>query len=113
MAYHAPMKTILSLAALACAVASGPGQAADKPVTGLDVANYRNSIANGCALQGRRLKHAQADIDRRCKCVLDTLVKRVTEDEWKRAADFARQGKDKDEAAVLARHNAALKACSK
>ena len=107
------MKTSLGIAAVLAALSSAPVQAAPKDITGLDVSMYRDSIANGCRIQGRRLKHAQGDIDRRCKCVVATLVKRVSQDEWKRAADFARQGKQKEEAAVLARHNDALKACSK
>ena len=96
-------------AALAAGIAAAQGS--PKGVTGLDVASYKASVETGCRDQGRRLRHPWAQVSRRCTCVIDTLNSRLTPQEWERATSFARQGKEKDEARVLAPHLGALKGC--
>lgn len=103
------------MTALACAAVLAAGistaQSNTKGVTGLDVAAYKASVETGCRDQGRRLRHPWAQISRRCNCVIDTLNSRLSAEEWKRAAYFAKQRKEQDEARVLAPHRAALKGC--
>lgn len=103
--------------ALACAmflaVAVPTAHGNPKAVTNLDVAAYRASVEAGCRDQGRRLRHSWAQVQSRCKCVVDTLDARLSKDEWKRATDFAQQRKEQDEAKVLAPHMGALKGCEK
>lgn len=106
------MRPILAAAAALSAAAGITAAHADtKGVTALDVASYKASVETGCRDQGRRLRHAWADVGRRCKCVVETLDSRLTRDEWKRAAHFAQQRKEQEEAMVLAPHMAALKKC--
>ena len=103
------------ITALACAAAFAAGIAAaqgnTKGITGLDVAAYKASVETGCRDQGRRLRHPWEQVGRRCKCVVDTLNSRLSQEEWRRAALFAQQRKEQDEARVLAPHMAALKGC--
>ena len=105
------------ITALACAAAFAAGIAAaqgnTKGITGLDVAAYKASVETGCRDQGRRLRHPWVQVSRRCTCVIDTLNSRLTPQEWERATSFARQGKEKDEARVLAPHLGALKGCER
>lgn len=108
------MKYMTGLAgAVALAAGVSMAQGNTKGVTGLDVAAYRASVEAGCRDQGRRLRHPWGQVSRRCKCVLDTLNSRLSQEEWKRAAYFAQQRKEQDEAKVLAPHRAALKLCEK
>lgn len=107
-----PMHPILALAgALVLAAGASAAHGDPKDVTNLDVATYKASVESGCRDQGRRLGHPWTQVQRRCKCVVDTLESRVSKDEWKRATSFAQQRKEHDEAAVLAPHMAALKRC--
>ena len=103
------MTALACAAALAAGVATAQGNT--KGVTGLDVAAYKASVETGCRDQGLRLRHPWGQVGRRCKCVVDTLNSRLSQDEWKRATLFAQQRKEQDEARVLAPHMAALKGC--
>lgn len=94
---------------LAGAVATA--SASPKDVSRLEVATYKDAVGMGCRDQGRRLGHPREQIERRCKCVIDTLNARLTAEEWKRATFFAQQRKEQDEARVLSPHVGALKAC--
>ena len=98
-------------ASLAAFAASLAAHAQPSEVTRLDVAAYKNAVSMDCRAQGRRLKHSVQQIERRCRCVVDTLNRRMTDEEWRRATQFAKQGDGKGEAQALARHSAALKAC--
>jgi len=103
------------MTALACAVVIAASLSTahgnTKGVTGLDVAAYKASVEAGCREQGRRLRHSWEQVGRRCKCVVNTLNSRLSKEEWRRAAYFAQQRKEQDEALVLAPHMGALKGC--
>lgn len=105
------------ITALACAAALAAGvstaQTGAQGVSGLDVAAYKASVEAGCREQGRRLRHTWEQVGRRCKCVVDTLGARLSQEEWKRATLFARQRNEQGEAKVFAPHMAALKRCEK
>lgn len=108
------MKSILlAMAATLAAAGIAAAQADPKGVTALDVASYRAAVETGCRDQGRRLRHAWAEVGRRCKCVVETLDSRLTREEWRRATYFAQQRKDEEEAKVLAPHMAAVRGCEK
>lgn len=105
---------LLAAAATVIAVAAiTTARAAPKGVTAVDVAAYKASVETGCRDQGRRLRHAWAEVGRRCRCVVETLDSRLTAEDWKRATDFAQRGKGQEEAKVLAPHMAAVKRCEK
>lgn len=108
------MKPILAVAAaLVAAAGISTAHADPKGVSALEVASYMASVETGCRDQGRRLRHSWEQVGRRCKCVVETLNARLTQDEWKRATYFAQQRKEQEEAKVLAPHMAALKGCEK
>lgn len=105
---------LLAAAATLVAVAAITTARGDpKGVTAVEVAAYKASVESGCRDQGRRLRHAWAEVGRRCNCVLETLDSRLTKEDWKRATDFAQRGKGQEEAKVLAPHMAAVKRCDK
>jgi len=65
----------------------------------------------GCRDQGLGLGDVPEQVERRCKCALATLNARLSAEEWKRATFFAQQRRSREEAAVMAPHTQALKAC--
>lgn len=82
-----------------------------KDVSRLDVATYKDAVGMGCRDQGRRRGDPRERVERRCKCVIETLNARLSDEEWKRATFFAQQRKEQEEARVLSRHMAAVNAC--
>lgn len=108
------MKPILAVAAaLVFAATITIAHAAPKGISAVEVASYKASVETGCRDQGRRLRHPWGQVEQRCNCVFETLNSRLTQEEWKRAAGFAQQRKEQDEAKVLAPHMAAVKRCEK
>lgn len=97
------MKPILAVAAALLAAAGITTAHADpKGVSAVEVASYKASVEAGCRDQGRRLRHPWGQVEQRCNCVFETLNSRLTQEEWKRATDFAQQRKGQEEAKVLA-----------
>jgi hypothetical protein len=107
------MKKVTGILAAIVALAGGATTAYGSPkdVSRLEVATYKDAVGMGCRDQGRRRGHPRDQVERRCKCVIDTLNARLTEEEWKRATFFAQERKEQDEARVLSPHMGAVKAC--
>lgn len=106
------MRNVLAVlvAALSSACVGAPHLNASE-VSALEVSVYKTGMGMGCRDQGKGLGHSPEQVERRCKCVEETLAARISEEEWKRATFFAQQKRDRDEAQVLAPHMPAVRAC--
>ena len=80
-------------------------------VSAFQVAGYRAGVGMGCRAEGRRLGHSPELVERRCKCLVDTLNAKLSEDDWRRATFLAHQKQDREEAQVFAPHMPAVRAC--
>ena len=96
---------------LAAAGMAAPA-AATEP-TQLELAMYKDHVRSSCQAQGKQRNDPWPQVQRRCKCIMDTLNAKVSAQDWKRAAMFAHEGKGEEEARIFAPHALAMKACSK
>jgi hypothetical protein len=80
-------------------------------ISALEVSVAKTGMEMGCRDQGRGLGHPPDQVERRCKCVLDTLNAKLTEEEWKRFTFYAQQKRDRDQAEVIAPHMSSVREC--
>ena len=105
------MRRLLAVLACSAALPCIGANADAAKLTGMDILMYKTTIGSGCRDQGMKRKHARVDVERRCRCVTETLDARMTDAEWRQAAFFAQQRRDKDEAEVFAPHMKAVQEC--
>ena len=106
------MRTVIAVLASVFATGCvGTKHASPDEVSALEVSVYKTGMGMGCRNQGKSLGHPPDQVERQCRCVLDILNSRVTEEEWKRATFYAQQRRDREEQQVLVPHLSAAKGC--
>ena len=106
------MRSIVSILVSAVLVGCvGTPHSDPTEISAFEVSVYKAGMGMGCRDQGKGRGDPPEAVARRCKCALDTLNARLSEDEWRRATFFAQQKRDRDEAQVMAPHMAAVKEC--
>lgn len=106
------MKTT-TVAVVAGVTAGCVGTVHEEPsqVSAVEVRIYKLDMSMGCRDGGRGRGDPAAQVESFCTCVLNTLEDRMTANDWRRAAFFAQQRRDRDEREVLAPHMPYLAQC--
>lgn len=107
------MKSLIPIALL-CALAAGPvlAQKAPQQVTEAQIKAYKANALKQCTEAGTAQKDPPEKVSAFCKCMVTTLEKNVSQDEWKQLAFYSKEGRAADEINVLGPHRAKIKECA-
>lgn len=97
-----------------CALAAGPVLAQKTPqqVTDAQIKAYKANALKQCTEAGTAQKDPPEKVSAFCKCMVTTLEKNVSPDEWKQLAFYSKEGRTSDEVNVLGPHRAKVKECA-
>jgi hypothetical protein len=100
---------LLALTSMGCVGLSPHGSPAS--MTDVDIATFRDGFRAGCtdAAIGHGKSRQQAAED--CSCILGTLQRVLTHEEWQRLTYEGQNGMESDELAAIASHVDALRSC--
>lgn len=102
-----PMLLLCALFASAAAAQKGPSQ-----VTDAQIKTYKENALKQCTDAGKAQKDPPEKVDTFCKCMIETLEKNVSQEEWKQLTFYAKEGRSADEINVLGPHREKVKECA-
>lgn len=102
-----PMLFLCALFASAASAQKAPSQ-----VTDAQIKSYKANALKQCTEAGKAQKDAPEKVNAFCKCMVATLEKNVSQDEWKQLAFYSKERRAADEINVLGPHRAKIKECS-
>ena len=106
------MKLSTPVILLTCAIAAPVGaQQTVAEVTEAQITEYKRSAAAGCQEGGKKKGDPQAMVDAFCGCLIDTLNKNMTPNEWRQVVLYSLNKQAEAEVKVLTPHLARVKAC--
>ena len=99
---------------LLCTLFAGPAFAQKGPsqVTDAQIKTYKAKAQKQCTEAGTAQKDPPEKVNAFCKCMVATLEKNVSRDEWKQLAFYSNEGRTADEINVLGPHRAKIKECA-
>ena len=103
---------IAVLLAFALFAAAAHAQKSPSDVTDAQVKAYKSNALSQCTEAGKKQKDAPEKVDAFCGCMIKTLEKNISAEEWKQLAFYAKEGRTSDEMNVLGPHRASIKACA-
>lgn len=97
-----------------CAFVAGPAFAQKGPqqVTDAQIKTYKANALKQCTEAGTAQKDPPEKVSSFCKCMVTTLEKNVSRDEWKQLAFYSKEGRTPDEMNVLGPHRPKIKECA-
>lgn len=102
-----PMLFVCALAAWPAFAQKGPQQVSDAQIK-----VYKANALKQCTEAGTAQKDPPEKVSAFCKCMVTTLEKNVSQDEWKQLAFYSKEGRTADEINVLGPHRDKIKECA-
>ena len=99
---------------LLCTLFAGAAFAQKGPsqVTDAQIKTYKANALKQCTDAGKAQKDPPEKVSAFCKCMVATLEKNVSREEWKQLAFYSKEGRAADEINVLGPHRAKIKECA-